>query len=365
MNEFEKLYNKIIEESYGNILKKFPINEDYDTFKIIDEIVQSNLLTPVPDALINEIMKNLFKQGRVMKISYIEIINLISDIDSETAQVLLSCLRRYAYDPSGNLHIILLNPDDEEETKNVISKLIKNIDNEEDAYFKIKRLLESRDSNGLTILRENLQFERFKDCVIYLNFKNKDWKDTLEHELKHFIQRICSFDKHLPMIMTLNKNNIFKAQHILTSFKKHFKNKEFIIDLNLFLNNKLSKTEQHQTITSMIKFFIRTYEKSKNTYEINHKRYSISQIENQMPDEVKLKIRLKWLDEFLSKINNYTVFDYEQLETYLNTRKRVVTEEIQLQLMCLIYLYVKNFLVQYDIDRILKNEFEKFKFRKV
>lgn len=365
MTEFEKLYNKIIDESYGNILKKFPINEDYDTSKIIDEIVQSNLLTPVPDALINEIMKNLFKQGRVMKISYIEIINLISDIDSETAQVLLSCLRRYAYDPSGNLHIILLNPDDEEETKNIISKLIKNIDNEEDAYFKIKRLLESRDSNGLTILRENLQFERFKDCVIYLNFKNKDWKDTLEHELKHFIQRICSFDKHLPMIMTLNKNDIFKAQHILTSFKKHFKNKEFIIDLNLFLNNKLNKTEQHQTITSMIKFFIRTYEKSKNTYEINHKRYSISQIENQMSDEVKLKIRLKWLDEFLSKINNYTVFDYEQLETYLNTRKRVVTEEIQLQLMCLIYLYVKNFLVQYDIDRILKNEFEKFKFRKV
>lgn len=151
----------------------------------------------------------------------------------------------------------------------------------------------------------------------------------------------------------------------MTSFKKHFKNKEFIIDLNLFLNNKLSKTEQHQTITSMIKFFIRTYEKSKNTYEINHKRYSISQIENQMSDEVKLKIRLKWLDEFLSKINNYTVFDYDQLETYLNTRKRVVTEEIQLQLMCLIYLYVKNFLVQYDIDRILKNEFEKFKFRKV
>lgn len=365
MTEFEKLYNKIIDESYGNILKKFPINEDYDTSKIIDEIVQSNLLTPVPDALINEIMKNLFKQGRVMKISYIEIINLISDIDSETAQVLLSCLRRYAYDPSGNLHIILLNPDDEEETKNIISKLIKNIDTEEDAYFKIKRLLESRDSNGLTILRENLQFERFKDCVIYLNFKNKDWKDTLEHELKHFIQRICSFDKHLPMIMTLNKNDIFKAQHILTSFKDHFKNKEFIIDLNLFLNNKLSKTEQHQTITSMIKFFIRTYERSKNTYEINHKRYSISQIENQMSDEIKQKIRSKWLDEFLSKINNYTVFDYEQLETYLNTRERITTDEIQLQLMCLIYLYVKNVLIQYDIDRILKNEFEKFKFRKV
>ncbi len=170
MTEFEKIYNKIIEESYGNILKKFPFNEDYDTLKIVEEIIQSNLLTPVPDTLINEIMKNLFKQGRVMKISYLEIIKLISNINSETAHILLSCLRRYAHDSSGNLHIVLLDPNNEEEMKNIISKLIKNIDNE-DVYFKIKKLLESKNANGLTILRENLQFERFKDCVIYLNFK--------------------------------------------------------------------------------------------------------------------------------------------------------------------------------------------------
>lgn len=208
MTEFEKIYNKIIEESYGNILKKFPFDKEYDTSKIIDEIIQSNLLTPVPDELINKIMENLFKQGRVMKISYLEIIQLISDIDSQTAQVLLSCLRRYAYDSSGNLHIILLDITNEKETKTIVSKLIRNIDNEENAYFKIKKLFENRNANGVTILRENLQFEQFKDCVIYLNFKNNDWKDTLEHELKHFIQRICSFDKHLPTIMTLNKDDL-------------------------------------------------------------------------------------------------------------------------------------------------------------
>ena len=77
----KKNYNKIIEESYGNILKKFPFDKEYDTSKIIDEIIQSNLLTPVPDELINKIMENLFKQGRVMKISYLEIIQLISDIE--------------------------------------------------------------------------------------------------------------------------------------------------------------------------------------------------------------------------------------------------------------------------------------------
>ena len=141
MAKFNELYDKIIEESYGNILKKFPFDKEYDTSKIIDEIIQSNLLTPVPDELINKIMENLFKQGRVMKISYLEIIQLISDIDSQTAQVLLSCLRRYAYDSFGNLHIVLLNPNNEEEMKNIVSKLISNIDNEENAYFKIKKAI--------------------------------------------------------------------------------------------------------------------------------------------------------------------------------------------------------------------------------
>ena len=44
---------------------------------------------------------------------------------------------------------------------------------------------------------------------------------------------------------------------------------------------------------------------------------------------------------------------------------KIITDEIQLQLMCLIYIYVKYVLIQYNIDKILKNEFEKFKFRKV
>lgn len=364
MTKFEELFNKIINESYGSILSKLPF-DGYDTSKIIDEIVKSNLLTPVPESLVEVIMNNLIKQGRIMKISYLEIIQLISDIDSQTAQVLLSCLRRYAYDSSGNLHIVLLDITDEKETKTILSKLINNIDNEENAFFKIKKLLENKNANGVTILKENLQFEQFKDCVIYLNFKNKDWKDTLEHELKHFIQRICSFDKHLPTIMTLDKRDVFTAQSILKPFKEHFKNKEFVIDLNLFLNNKLVKSEQHQTITSMIKFFIRLYEKSNTTYEIEHKKYSISQIEYQMSDDVKQKIRLKWLNDFLNHINNYSIFDYKQLENYLNTRKRVVTYDIQIQLMCLLYLYIKNILPQYKIDDIIKNEFKIFKFRKV
>lgn len=64
-------------------------------------------------------------------------------------------------------------------------------------------------------------------------------------------------------------------------------------------------------------------------------------------------------------MNNYSIFDYKQLESYLNTREKVVTYDIQVQLMCLFYLYVKNILSQYKIDDMIKNEFENFKFRKV
>lgn len=49
----------------------------------------------------------------------------------------------------------------------------------------------------------------------------------------------------------------------------------------------------------------------------------------------------------------------------MNTRERAVTYDIQVQLMCLIYLYVKNILPQYKIDDMIKNEFKIFKFRKV
>lgn len=64
-------------------------------------------------------------------------------------------------------------------------------------------------------------------------------------------------------------------------------------------------------------------------------------------------------------MNNYSIFDYEQLESYLNTCEKVVTYDIQVQLMCLFYLYVKNILPQYKIDDMIKNEFKIFKFRKV
>lgn len=60
MTKFEELYDKIINESYGNILSKLPF-DNHDTYKIVDEIVQSNLLTLVPESLIEVIMNNLIK----------------------------------------------------------------------------------------------------------------------------------------------------------------------------------------------------------------------------------------------------------------------------------------------------------------
>ena len=330
---------------------------------ILNETVKSVELTLVPDYVLYEILKNLKRNKNVLKISYKKIIEIVDNSEYALSDVFLKSISKYANDISGNLYVILLNLSNFEESKLVLSELQNQLNNDERLYQVLSILQKQnvQDFQGLTIIKKDIQIEKYKDCFIILN-KKDNWKDTLEHEFKYFIQRVCSFDKDLPKIVD---NFSLEKVDCLKPFLKHDFTYQEISQLQNFLRSKLSKSEQHQTITSMIKFFIRTYEKSKNTYEINHKKYSISQIENQMSDEIKQKIRSKWLDEFLSKINNYTVFDYEQLETYLNTCERMVTEEIQLQLMCLIYLYVKTVLIQYDIDRILKNEFEKFKFRKV
>ena len=61
----------------------------------------------------------------------------------------------------------------------------------------------------------------------------------------------------------------------------------------------------------------------------------------------------------LNKINNY-------LDKLINNQTLMNDSNYDLiNYEYLIYIYVKYVLIQYNIDKILKNEFEKFKFRKV
>ena len=237
----------------------------------------------------------------------------------------------------------------------------KQLRNDERLY-QVLNILQKQDITnlqGLTIIKQNIQFEKYKDCFIILN-KKDNWKDTLEHEFKHFIQRVCSFDKDLPKIMD---NFSLEKIDILKIFVEHNFTYQEINQLEHFLKNKLCKSEQHQSITSMIKFFIRFYETSQDKIEVNYKQLSIKQIEC-LEKSVRNQIRVQWLDEFLSKINSYEIFDYDLIKFYLRSYDRILTKELKLQFMCLLYLYIKEIKI-IDIDKILKDEFQQFNFRSI
>ena len=328
---------------------------------ILNETVKSVELTPVPDYVLYEILQNLKRNKNVFKISYKKIIEIIDKSEYALSDTFLKSIIKYANDISGNLYVILLNLSNFEESKLVLSELQNQLNNDERLYqvLSILQKQNMQDLQGLTIIKKYIQIEKYKDCFIILNRKD-NWKDTLEHKFKHFIQRVCSFDKDLPKIVD---NFSLEKVDCLNPFLKYDFTYQEISQLQNFLRSKLSKSEQHQSITSMIKFFIRYYETSSDKFVLNHRKMNIKQVEG-LEKSLRNQIRLQWLSEFLSKINSFDIFDYDLSKNYIRNHDRVLTKELKLQFMCLLYLYVKELNV-IDIDKILKEEFEQFKFRNI
>ncbi len=371
MTRFQQLYEQILNglTSSDNIctthydFRKPLINPGFsDDFSfILNETVKSVELTPVPADVLYEILKNLKRNKNVLKISYKKIIEIINQSEYALSDIFLKSINKYANDISGNLYIILLDLTNFEESKQILLELQKQLYNDERLYQALN-ILQKQDINnlqGLTIIKQNIQFEKYKDCFIILN-KKDNWKDTLEHEFKHFIQRVCSFDKDLPKIMD---NFSLEKIDILKIFTEYDFTYQEINQLERFLKNKLCKSEQHQSITSMIKFFIRCYETSFDKFNVNYKQMTVKQVEG-LEKSSRNQIRLQWLDRFLSKINSYKIFDYNLTKNYLRSYDRILTKDLKLQFMCLLYLYIKEIKIV-DIDKILKDEFQQFNFRNI
>lgn len=212
MTRFQELYEQILNglTASGDICTAHPdfrcpitrpgFSDDFSF--ILNETVKSVELTPVPDYVLYEILKNLKRNKNVLKIAYKKIIEIIDKSEYALSDVFLKSIIKYANDISGNLYVILLNLSNFEESKLVLSELQNQLNNDERLYQVLSILQKQnvQDLQGLTIIKKDIQIEKYKDCFIILN-KKDNWKDTLEHEFKHFIQRVCSFDKDLPKIV--------------------------------------------------------------------------------------------------------------------------------------------------------------------
>ena len=386
MNNFEKIYLKIINQEFciSNLQYKeltqqlkhlYPLNHLFlDTFQILNETIKIPELTPVPDQVLIQCYKNLQKITKsIFKISYQKIFKIVQNSTYILSNVFCQNLKKYAKNSSGNLYIFKSSIDinlNSIQTNKTYKLLLSQIQDQNRIYQFLAQLINNKLNNntlfGLTIIKRQLDINQYKDCLIFIEETNKNFKDTMQHQFTHFIQRICMFDQKLPKIYPnkLNKN-IQKIYSIFDKIFENFNNKENINlykwNLYKFINAKIEPTQQHETIKSLIKFFIRYYQNQKKLFLINHKYYKISQIENFENKNIIKSIRINWLNQLLQKINTYKIFQNNILENYILNKKQ--TTQNLLILFSIIYLIIKNIYMQYNIDNYLKQQFITFKYR--
>lgn len=381
----KKTYLNIIKKSFDcdgndlfNELKSYmiPQRSFLNLCTLINETIKSVELTPVPDEVLIECYTNLKTiSNGCYKISYEKIIEIVENSTYMLSDTFTNSLKKYANDITGNLFIIRTEIDESADYYNnkTFLKINSIINDEERSFEFLASLLNNRNSNGLTIIKRNIDIEEYKDCLIFIKESNENFKDTVEHEFTHFIRRICKYDKSLPKTFE-HKINPSTSQKYFSIINKAFTSisNEQKYMLYQFITDKLNnEDEQHQTIKSMIKFFIRRYEKDNKKYEVNHKLLSINQIES-LEITLKSKFRKNWIETLLNRINSYEIFESENLKNYLNELKKsweyeirniVQTNDVILEEFSLLYLIVKNDFKEYDIDRLIYDEFKKFKFR--
>ncbi len=381
MTKFEQLYLNIINE-YANtpnnqymilsedIKKCYPIKSTFlDLHMIINETIKTPELTPVPDEVLIECYKNIkMINNSCYKISYKQINDIINNSEYLLSETFSKCLNKYAKDITGNLYIFKSNlPDFEDFINNELTEIdtfkrINNIIQDEERTLQFISTILNNPNDGLTIIKHDLDIDKYKDCFIFIN-NVSNFKDVLEHEFTHFIQRICNFDPNLPQVydhtlkLPILTGFISAIDFVLNKFNNKNNIKKYKYQLYNFLIDKLKQTEQHQTIKSMIKFFIRQYETDNKKYLINHKYLTVNQIENLDNKNLIQKHRLTWIINFLNSFNTF-----KNLEQYLEN-KIDQTHNVKTELFYLIYLAVKNEYNEYDIEKILMDEFKTFKFK--
>jgi len=145
----------------------------------------------------------------------------------------------------------------------------------------------------MTGFNKNILVLLNRDLIRY----NQNWKDSLEHELTHLIQRIVGLNNSLKSSYKyLGPNNMIKFNDNIKNLIQEILNKTSLnkneVDANLvrFINYLIKVTEQHPMIKPCINAVQRLYEQSQLTIINNKFKYNFKNLEN----------KNTWLNKFLS-----------------------------------------------------------------
>lgn len=328
MNKFNEIYSAI-EKRYKNvtdieadfILSSTDDNYEViteDVLKILNEYVSNPELTPIPKEFLNFICSKVkFRRDNVVSISMSELYSLLREYEYPHYEKFKNSLKQF----TGNLYIVLLfdrdfsfseTPElygfnktysfllntikDEKICKNICKELLKPKLKNVDAFC-------SKTDNDL----KNNEFF-LNNGLIFISLRREFLKDSLEHELTHFIQKTVGIEQLITDISLNNTLNSFENKDIQSFYRligwlktNITTNIEKIDRLSQFFAVKFASTELHQSIKAVLNGFQRIYEFNKfgYLYELD---FPTSEI-NKKEAKNDINFRLLWLNKFLEIIN--------------------------------------------------------------
>lgn len=352
MGKFEEVYKQILSQHLGQKIDQLnpllieaykPQHQYFDRYKIINQIVKSKKLIPVPNSLIKQINNNIEKlNSNVYKIDYKQLINIVKQSEYTEAQTFIQNFEEHTKDINGTLYIVYFELDENDNVMNnkTLNLILQTVEKDQLACDFFNEILNHpKTVKGLNIVKSYEDIEKYKDTLIFINKNNiTDWfafLDILDHQLTHFIQRITNFEDKVKIIKRdYAHNSLNKDQRkILDKFVYKQENRMLVWTMII---DKFSDTEYVETIKDIINFFKRFYIR-----------------------EGKRKDKLTWLNNFLTSINNYSYFQkhnlIDQFNDYLDSKDKIQTFNITFVLICICYFVLK---LNYDIDNLLKEQFK-------
>ena len=371
MKNLIKSYTELINDGK----KTKPEYIGLNIFNILNEWVESPDLLQFPKELQIELCKNLRRHfDNLYIISYKKIIEILEKYDYDYVDDVINGMKKYDAINRGYLILISLAIDESNDLfNNKTLNFIKDNYNDvyDNAYDIFSKVYNNRYADSLTIFhRDEYEPENSYTCI-FINRNCSNLKDTLEHELTHFIRNVAKYSNKFPKTYSgltpekLKSRQISCVDFIFNLFKDLSFSGQTCFSIKEIVLRAFTEIEEQPTIKSIVNSFIRYYEKDKTKYEFNHLLKTIAQIESSNDKTTIIEFRLNWLDEFLNKINSFEIFkEYKSLlENYFSKKNYEKNYKIEFILKCISYLCFKENYPEYDIDKIVKENFKRFKFR--
>lgn len=390
MTRFEEIYLRIINEmnsisnaepefiDYNNIEDTYSIITE-DTISIINEYVKDPELTPIPKDFLNVICSRVkYRRDNVTIISMKELYELLREYEYPFYNDFKDSLKTF----SGNLYIVMLFDRDFNfysspyfnKTFSFVNHYIKNTN----VCTKIcNELLKNKHKNVDAFcsktdndLKNNEFFQN--NGLIFISLKGEFIKDSLEHELTHFVQKTVGFNKTEQQIKQSNKFNNFincdnkSAEHLIKWLKEYITENDFQLSrLMQFFGVKFNSNELHQSIKAVLNGIQRIYEYGKLSY-ISELDFSKNEI-NKEESNKNLQFRLNWLNSFLLVINSNKFIENNLKPVILNLFKEEEQQEYLIKnrpyFIILLYFGFKIMFKDLKIDEKLKTHFNSFNFK--